>query len=227
MAWKQSGDGQRGYHHGNLKEALLRAALDLIAQKGPAGFSFAEVARWAGVSAAAPYRHYRDRDDLMAGVALRGFELFAAALEHAWAEGRPDVKSAFERLGRAYLNFARREAPYYSAMFETGISLDANPALRAASDRAFGILRTAVEHVIAGMPPATRPPSLMMALHIWSLSHGIASLFARGDAGRRSLPMAPEDLLEAAVLIYLRGLGVLEVEKTPPKNPGPWGPTPT
>lgn len=227
MAWKQSGDGQRGYHHGNLKEALLRAALDLIAQKGPAGFSFAEVARWAGVSAAAPYRHYRDRDDLMAGVALRGFELFAKALEHAWADGRPDVRSAFDRLGKAYLNFARREAAYYSAMFETGISLDANPELRAASERAFGILRSAVEHIIAAMPQATRPPALMMALHIWSLSHGIASLFARGDAGRRSLPMAPEDLLEAAVLIYLRGLGVPEAEKNPAKNPGPWGPTPT
>jgi hypothetical protein len=49
-----------------------------------------------------------------------------------------------------------------------------------------------------------------MALHIWTLAHGIASLFARGDAGRRSLPMAPEELLEAAVLIYLRGLGVNE-----------------
>ena len=55
----------RGYHHGNLKEALLRAALELIAQKGPAGFTFAEAARWAGVSPAAPYRHFRDRDELL------------------------------------------------------------------------------------------------------------------------------------------------------------------
>jgi hypothetical protein len=53
----------------------------------------------------------------------------------------------------------------------------------------------------------------MMAFHIWSLSHGIASLFARGDAARRSLPMPPEELLEAAVLIYLRGLGVPEGAK--------------
>ena len=55
-------DDARGYHHGNLKEALIRAALELIAQKGPAGFTFAEAARFAGVSPAAPYRHYRDRD---------------------------------------------------------------------------------------------------------------------------------------------------------------------
>lgn len=207
MSWKHETGGERGYHHGNLKEALIRAALDLIAKKGPAGFSFAEVARWAGVSAAAPYRHYRDRDDLMAGVAVRGFELFAAALDHAWAAGRPDPRSAFDRLGKAYLNFARRESAYYSAMFEAGIPIDSNPQLREAGDRAFAILRGAAEQVIATMPPATRPPALMMSLHIWSLSHGIASLFARGDRGGRALPMTAEDLLEAAVLIYMRGLG--------------------
>jgi AcrR family transcriptional regulator len=73
MSWtRQSGpSGPRGYHHGNLKEALIRAALALIAQKGPAGVTFAEAARWAGVSPAAPYRHFRDRDELLADVAAR------------------------------------------------------------------------------------------------------------------------------------------------------------
>ena len=68
MSWSRQGgrSGPRGYHHGNLKEALIRAALELIAQKGPAGFTFAEAARWAGVSPAAPYRHFRDRDELLA-----------------------------------------------------------------------------------------------------------------------------------------------------------------
>src|SRR3954453_11221096 len=99
MSWrKDDRRAERGYHHGNLKEALIRAALDLIAQKGAAGFTFAEAARWAGVSAAAPYRHFRDRDDLIAGVALKGFELFTAALDHAWAAGRPDPDTAFKRL---------------------------------------------------------------------------------------------------------------------------------
>jgi AcrR family transcriptional regulator len=205
MNWKH-GRGERGYHHGNLKEALIRAALDLIAQKGAGGFTFAEAARWAGVSAAAPYRHFRDRDDLIAGVALKGFELFAAALEHAWAAGRPDPGAAFKRLGRAYLDFARNEPSYYSAMFEAGISLDANPELRVAGDKAFGILRSATDGIIATLPAGTRPPGLMMGLHVWALSHGIASLFARGDAGRRAVPMPAEDLLEAAMLIYLRGL---------------------
>jgi hypothetical protein len=93
-------------------------------------------------------------------------------------------------------------------MFEAGLSLAEYRELQEAGDRAFNVLRTACEALIAVMPPAKRPPAMMMALHVWSLSHGIASLFARGDAARRALPMSPEDLLEAAVLIYLEGLGI-------------------
>lgn len=207
MRWSKPG-GPRSYHHGNLKEALIRAALELIAEKGPAGFTFAEAARWAGVSPAAPYRHFRDRDELLSDVARRGFELFEAALARAWDDGRPDLASAFDRLGKSYLAFARGEPAYYSAMFEAGIALDTSVELRASSDRAFAVLRNATERLIAVMPAANRPPALMMALHIWALSHGVASLFGRGDAGRRPLPMPPEELLEAGMLIYLDGLGM-------------------
>ena len=210
MSWSRDSRGPRGYHHGNLKEALIQAALDLIAQKGPAGFTFAEAARTAGVSPAAPYRHFRDRDDLLVDVARRGFDQFAQALARAWEDGRPEPMAAFERLGRAYLAFARSEPAYYSAMFEAGIPVDASPELRAAGDAAFAVLRGAAETLIAGLPAGRRPPALMMALHIWSLAHGIASLFGRADAGRRALPMSPEELLEAGVLVYLRGLGLPE-----------------
>ena len=209
MNWsKEDKESPRGYHHGNLKEALLRAALELIAQKGPAGFTFAEAARWAGVSPAAPYRHFRDRDELLASVALRGFHQFEQVLARAWDEGRPDVFFALDRLGRAYLDFARSEPAYYSAMFEGGVPLADNPELRDAGDRAFAVLRAAAEKVCAQVPARDRPPVLMVALHIWAMAHGIASLFGRGDAARRALPIAAEELLEAQTLIYLRGLGV-------------------
>ena len=207
MKWGRRSE-PRGYHHGNLKEALVRAALELIAEKGPAGFTFADAARWAGVSPAAPYRHFRDRDELLADVGRRGFEQFTTAQLRAWDDGKPDVFSAFDRLGKAYLHFAKREPAYYSAMFEAGVPLDADPQLREAGERAFAVLRGAAEKLVALMPAPGRPPALMVALHIWSLTHGIASLFARGDAARRALPMPPEELLEAAFLIYLRGLGL-------------------
>ncbi len=209
MTWHKSGSGtRRSYHHGNLREALVSAALDLISKKGPAGFTFADAARAAGVSPAAPYRHFRDRDALMADVARRGFENFAEALAKAWDEGKPTPRLAFERVGRAYLEFAQKEPALFSAMFESGLSPNDYPELREAGDQAFAVLREACEALCATLPKERRPPALMMALHIWSLSHGIAALFARGDGARRTIPMAPDELLEAAVLIYLDGLGV-------------------
>jgi AcrR family transcriptional regulator len=209
MSWSRHGrGGRRGYHHGNLREALISAALDLIAEKGPGGFTFAEAARAAGVSAAAPYRHFRDRDALMADVARRGFERFAQQLAAAWDEGRPTPLAALERMSRAYLGFARDEPAYFSAMFESGLPIGEHRELQEAGDRALAPLRQACETLAATLPKEKRPPAMMMALHIWAMSHGIASLFARGDAARRSVPMAPEELLEAATLIYLEGLGV-------------------
>jgi AcrR family transcriptional regulator len=210
MSWRQGGPGRGAYHHGNLKEALIDAALELIAAKGPLGFTFAEAARAAGVSPAAPYRHFRDRDELMGDVARRGFELFETELARAWNGGKPDPMRAFENVGRAYLAFARTKPAYYSAMFEAGLPVESDPRLAELSERSFGVLRAASEALAAGLPKDRRPPPLMMALHIWALAHGVASLFARGDGARRKLPMSPEDLLEAGVLVYLRGLGLGE-----------------
>ena len=210
MTWSGRGGGyeRRGYHHGNLREALIDAALLLLAEKGPGAFTIAEAARLAGVSSAAPYRHFRDAEALLAAVAERGFERFAAALAQAWNDGRPDPLRAFEALGQAYLAFARREAALYAAMFETHVPVAAFPPLQAAADRAFAILREAAERVAATAPASRRPPALMIALHMWALAHGIASLFCRGDDARRKLPMSPEELLEAGVLIYLQSLGL-------------------
>jgi AcrR family transcriptional regulator len=204
------GAGRESYHHGNLREALIEAALGMIAERGPAGFAFAELARALGVSPAAPYRHFRDRNALLAEIARRGFEQFAAELESAWNRGKPDPVRAIENCGRAYLRFARREPASYAAMFDPGLSADDDAELRAAGDRAFAVLREAAEAACnAHRAPGPRPPPLMVALHVWALAHGIASLFiGRSDGARRKLPMTPEDLLEAGLLIYLQSLGL-------------------
>ena len=218
MSKSKRGRGRRAYHHGNLSEALVQAALDLIAEYGPAGFTFAEVTRAVGVSPAAPYRHFRDRDALMADVARRGFERFADSLARAWNEGRPDPLSAFKNVGRAYLAFAREEPAYYAAMFEARLPPDMSRELANATDQAFSVLRHASETLIAELPKRDRPPALMMSLHVWALSHGIASLFGRGDSARRKVPMRPEDLLEAGVLIYLDGLGFGDDRNSPSRH---------
>jgi AcrR family transcriptional regulator len=207
MSWKRRAREERGYHHGNLREALIQAARELIKEKGPAGFTFADAARSAGVSPAAPYRHFRDREALLADVAREGFSRFEAMLTTGWANGKPDPITAFHNIGRAYLVFARSEPAYYAAMFESGLPPDLSPELRAAADRAFGVLRAAAEQLVGLLPAGKRPPALMMSLHVWSMAHGIASLFGRGDSGRRTLPMTAEELLESEMLIYLQGLG--------------------
>lgn len=206
MSWSKKSRSRRGYHHGNLREALIDAALNLIAEKGPAGFSFAEAARAAGVSAAAPYRHFRDKDALMADVAQRGFEALQERLESAWDGGKPDPVKAFDAMGRAYLDFARDEPASYVAMFESQLAPSEYPELHRAGEAAFGVLRRAAEVAVATLPEDGRPPAMMVALHMWSMAHGIASLFGRGDPGRRPLPMPPEQLLEAATLVYFDGL---------------------
>jgi len=201
------GNQRRSYHHGNLREALIEAALDMIAARGPNGFTLAEVARAVGVSGAAPYRHFSHRNALIGDIARQGFDRFAAELRAAWDKGRPNPRAAIESWARAYLAFARREPAFYAAMFEPGFPLEDEPALLAASERAFGVLREAADAATRTLPGPPRPPSLMVALHIWSMAHGVASLFIGGPSGaRRKLPMPPEDLLEAGLLIYLHSL---------------------
>ncbi len=200
---------KRGYHHGNLKSALVDAVLSLISEKGPNGFSFAEAARRAGVSPAAPYRHFKDRDELIIETAKRGYEIFAARLEAAWDDGRPSALSAFERVGRAYLGFARAEPAYFAAMFEAGVSPENDPDLRAAANRAFDALHHACEALADRMPEDKRPPVLMMSYHLWAITHGVTALFGRADDSRRRAPISAEELLEAGAAIYLRGVGFL------------------
>jgi AcrR family transcriptional regulator len=206
MGWSRQ-TKREGYHHGNLRQALIDAALALIAERGPQGFNLAELARELGVSPAAPYRHFRDRAAMLAEIAQRGFELFEAELTGAWDNGRPEPARAMVRCGRAYLHFARRQPALYAVMFESGLPMDSDAALLRASERSFGVLLTAAETLCATIPRERRPPPMMVALHVWSMAHGTASLFlAHASGPGRVLPMAPEDLLEAGLLVYLQSL---------------------
>jgi AcrR family transcriptional regulator len=199
---------RRSYHHGNLREALVEAALRLIEEKGPLGFTMAEAARLAGVSPAAPYRHFRNREELIAEVARQGFEAFAGRLERAFDEGRPSPLAAFSAAGRAYLDFARAHPGHYVAMFESGVAIAGEPDLARAADRAMSVLVRAAERLTAHLPPGRRPPATMVANHVWALSHGVVELFARGAPGGRA-PYSAEEMLETGSGIYLRGLGVI------------------
>ncbi|MCR8827265.1 TetR/AcrR family transcriptional regulator [Pseudosulfitobacter koreensis] len=199
---------KRGYHHGNLRQALVDAALELIEAKGPTGFTLSEAAKQAGVTPAAVYRHFEGREDLIAEAALQGYEMFSDLMEYAYQSGQPSALAAFEATGRAYLAFARKHPGHYIAMFESGISINRTPELAAAATRANGVLEKAAGDLSQHIPAHKRPPASMFSAHIWAMSHGVVELFARNSPGRAS-PFPPEDLLESGIGIYLRGLGLV------------------
>ena len=201
---------KKGYHHGNLRQALVEAALRLIAVQGPQGFTLSEAAKAAEVTPAAVYRHFAGREDLLAEVARQGFEVFAALMEYAYDDGRHSPLAAFEATGRAYLSFARKYPGHYMAMFEAGVSPSAHPHLAEAAARARAALDRAAAGLFAHLPPERRPPSSMVSAHVRALSHGVVELFARPGAATGGF--SPEDLLETGIGIYLRGLGLLPAD---------------
>jgi AcrR family transcriptional regulator len=166
------------YHHGNLREALLEAAIRLIAEVGPTAFTLREVARRAGVSHNAPYRHFRDRDDLMAAVAAQGFrELTRAMIEAAAAKSQ-----ALERLkhaGLAYVTFALRRPEHFTVMFDAPVSKRKHPDSAAAGEESFATLLGFVRR--CQQAGRLRSGDLrQLALLAWTMVHGIAKLAITG-----------------------------------------------
>lgn len=199
---------RKSYHHGNLRQALVDATAALVQEMGPQAFTLTEAARRAGVSPAAPYRHFKGREDLLEEVARQGFIGFAQRLEAAFEQAQPQTLTAFLNMGRAYLDFARERPGYYMAMFESGISIAGNAELSQAADRAQNVLLRAAEALATRLPPEKRPPARMVANHIWAMSHGVVELFSRGKPGGRS-SVEPAEMLESGAIIYLRGLGLI------------------
>ena len=189
------GPERRGYHHGRLKDALIEAARSLMAERGPAGFTLAEAAKLVGVTGAAPYRHFSDRNALVAELAKRGFETFGQKLAAAWDQGRPDAITAFRRMGSAYLAFAREEPGLYMAMFGNVATLaDKEPG--AAADNALEILRQAAASVLRQFG-ASEAGVKNLAFQIWSTSHGVAMLALSGHLSAAQ-GCDPEPILQQA-----------------------------
>ncbi|MCX6622357.1 MAG: TetR/AcrR family transcriptional regulator [Acidobacteria bacterium] len=167
-------EGNRPYHHANLKDTLLDAAIALIAEVGPNAFTLREVARRAGVSHNAPYRHFRDREDLLGAVAAQGFHRLTASLEGAMGQGA----TAVERLrlaGHGYMQFALEWPQHIQVMFDLPHSAATPVEYIAAGERAFQTLLDAVIAVQGegALPPGDPHPYAVVA---WSSVHGLAKL---------------------------------------------------
>lgn len=171
-------DRRRSYHHGRLKDALVDAARRLVSERGLAGFTLAEAAKLVGVTGAAPYRHFSDRNALVGELVRRGFEQFGAKLRGAWDGGQPNARSALQRMGEACLGFARDEPGLYTAMFSNVQTLSA-PGPGAAATEALELLRRASAATLPGGDARNRG-ARDLAFEIWSISHGVAMLALAG-----------------------------------------------
>jgi len=168
----------RPYHHGDLKRALLEASLALIREIGPSTFTLREVARRAGVSHNAPYRHFRDKEELLAAVAAQGFDRLTDSMLRAAAAG----SSPLERLqlsGRGYVQFALRHPQHFTVMFDAPWHFAAYQETHTAGQRAFGTLGRYIQACQAAgrLPKGDCQP---LALLAWSTVHGIAKLAIGG-----------------------------------------------
>ncbi len=191
------------YHHGDLKRALTDAALGLVTEKGPRGFTLREVARRAGVSAAAPYRHFADRAQLLAAVATQGFVQLHETLSDT-AAGAPDLTRQTLDMGRAYVRWAVDHPDYYQVMFGSELDKSDNPELLTAAARAFDDLLDAIAKCQrAELMPAGDPREI--AGPTWSLLHGVSTLTIGSELSHVGIGEDPQVLTERALRALLFG----------------------
>jgi len=205
---------RKSYHHGNLREALLEAAIRLIAEVGPTAFTLREVARRAGVSHNAPYRHFHDKDDLMAAVATQGYRELTEAMMQA-AENQRNALSRLKHAGLAYVTFALRRPEHFTVMFDAPFSEPNHPEAARAGEQAFGTLVNFVKNC---QEDGSLPSGdlLRMALLAWSMVHGIAKLAITGRLpyqARAEVLTFAEFVIAQSLPVQTRGRSVTGARK--------------
>lgn len=189
---KASKGTRRPYHHGDLRRAILTAALDVIAADGPAALSLRDLARRAGVSHAAPAHHFKDRTGLLTAIAAEGFGLLAGAVGEA-----ADLKDA----GVRYVRFAREHPAHFQVMFAPELLRDGDLELTTARALATDALR----HAVSAVPPEGRGPDDRLAgVAAWSLAHGFATLLLGHNLDGAVGEQDPEEVFRALAGMLFR-----------------------
>jgi len=195
---------KENYHHGDLATALIDAAIEMIEEKGAASLSLRGIARSAGVSQAAPYRHFKDKDALITAVAVKGFTLL---LYELW-DGLHDSLSPWEQilaLSQGYLKFTQEHTAYFKVMFGPEIN-SSDPDFQASQQEAITLF---IDAILAGQEIQTfrdDSPADIQALAIWSLLHGFSSLTIYEQIQIEGLSItAPNILVNALMCLLYQG----------------------
>jgi AcrR family transcriptional regulator len=205
--------GDRPYHHGDLRQAVLDEALALIDERGHADFTLREIARRVGVSHAAPYRHFPDRRALITELAAMAGEDLGARVEAALDAAGDDLRARFLSAGFAYVRFALDHPASFRAMLSADVDPE-HPRMIAAKERSYGLLlrfvRDAQER---GAFPAGDPAEIATA--VWAMHHGLASLAALGALSKQG----PKGLRRAVDAAHTRLLDGLLQRPAAPASP--------
>ncbi|MEU9185295.1 TetR/AcrR family transcriptional regulator [Streptomyces sp. NPDC048484] len=187
-----AGSGRRAYHHGDLRRAILTAALDVISADGPSALSLRDLARRAGVSHAAPAHHFKDRTGLLTAIAAEGYGLLATALTDA-----ADLRDA----GVRYVRFAREHSAHFQVMFTPELLRENDLELTTARALAGEGLRNAVSAV----PTEGRGADARLAgVAAWSLAHGFATLLLSHNLNGPVGDQDPEEVFRAITSLLFR-----------------------
>jgi AcrR family transcriptional regulator len=198
----------RAYHHGDLKNALIATALQQIAARGPRALSLREVARATGVSHASTYRHFPNKESVLATIAEQGFKKLSQGMRAA-AERERDVQKILHRVGVAYVEFGVSHPHHLQVMFgDFIVSHEAHPSLVEAGKEAFGLLASAVRAgQLAGRIQSEKPQLIEIAA--WSQVHGLALLIASGQIPAAGVgPLKHRDLVNGVLALLQEGLSV-------------------
>jgi len=181
------------YHHGNLRSALLDAALDLVREEGVGAISLREVARRAGVSHAAPAHHFGDKAGLLTALATQGYALFGEALRAGSARAGDQPQLRLSWVGWAYVMFAAENRAYFEIMFRPELLHFEDPELARTTAEAYVELTASVE---LAWPDATPEEREMHAIRSWAEVHGLATLWLHGNLPQHGDAAALESVVK-------------------------------
>jgi len=185
------------YHHGNLKETMVRTAIQVIEERGEASFTIRELAKSVGVSHAAAYRHFRSKRELLAQIAEEGFHGLQAAFDEMLRQNASrSCRARIKGLGKAYVQYALQHPGHFRAMFHIELQAQSDfPSLKEAATRAFDSLLGAVTEGIERRE-LIRRPARGLAIVAWSAVHGASLLLLDGQIDS---PPGPNEVVELVI----------------------------
>lgn len=184
---------REAYHHGDLRAHLIETVRQLVEQKGVDGFSISQAARLAGVSSAAPYKHFHDKMEIVRAVALEGMLRLATAMREAAAGAAFEDFGKINALGKSYVDFARGEPGVFRLMFGLTETHGSDPEIVCTGQETYGIL---IGEVAAALPKGTSEAEVLRRSYmLWTFVHGHSFLQIDGKVDDTKLTASEDDIL--------------------------------